>query len=124
MLLKRLDLPLKRLGLSLKRSDLSLERLDLSLKRSGLSLERSDLSLKRSGLSLKRSGLSLKLSGWSSESFKPKPEPERPGAVIYMHDSESQFLGTSMWTRFPLISKEIELPAWAAVVAISSAART
>jgi hypothetical protein len=41
-----------------------------------------------------------------------------------MHDSESQFLGTSMWTRFPLISKEIELPAWAAVVAISNAART
>jgi hypothetical protein len=41
-----------------------------------------------------------------------------------MHDSALQFLGTSMWTRLPLISKETELPAWAAVVAISNAART
>jgi len=24
--------------------------------------------------------------------LKPKPEPERPGAEIWMHDSESQFL--------------------------------
>ena len=41
-----------------------------------------------------------------------------------MQDSELQFLGA--WTRIlcPSIWKEIELPAWAAGVAISSAART
>ena len=37
--------------------------------------------------------------------LKPKPEPERPGAEICMHDSESQFLGTSMRT---LVSVDLE----------------
>jgi hypothetical protein len=56
--------------------------------------------------------------------LKPIPEPERPGAEIRRHDSESQFFGTSTRTPLPLISKAIELPAWAAVLAISNAART
>jgi hypothetical protein len=39
-----------------------------------------------------------------------------------MQDSWSQFFGASMWIFFPSISNETELPAWAAVLAISNAA--
>jgi hypothetical protein len=51
-------------------------------------------------------------------------EPEMEGAEILMQDSESQFLGASMRILCPSIWKEIELPAWADVVANSSAAST
>src|SRR5258708_4818056 len=62
-------------------------------------------------------------SSWLDFIFlKPKPEPERLGAETWMQDSESQFFGASMRILCPSISKEIELPACAAVVAISNAA--
>ena len=53
----------------------------------------------------------------------PKLESEMVGAEIWMQDSELQFLGASTRILCPSIWKEIE-PAWAAGVAISSAART
>ena len=60
--------------------------------------------------------------------FEPKPfrsispsEPEKPGAVILMQDSASQWRGASIWMRSPLIWK-VTPPAWAEVVAISNAA--
>src|SRR5258708_2959301 len=62
-------------------------------------------------------------SSWLDFIFlKPKPEPERLGAETWMQDSESQFFGASMRILCPSISKEIELPACAAVVAINNAA--
>jgi hypothetical protein len=48
--------------------------------------------------------------------------PDMPGAVTWMHDSDPQFRGASICTRCPLTWKEIPLPAWAAVLAINSAA--
>src|SRR5580692_10887076 len=64
----------------------------------------------------------------ASSSFDLKPlrplrlKPDRPWPEILMQDSWSQFFGASMWIFFPSISKETELPAWAAVLAISNAA--
>ena len=66
----------------------------------------------------------------SSSSFldlnplKPaKFEPDRLGAEILMQSSELQLRGASMRMRWPSIWKETELPpAWAEVVASSSAA--
>src|ERR1700730_3068828 len=64
----------------------------------------------------------------SSSSFDLKPlnplrlMPDRPWPEILMQDSWSQFFGASMWIFFPSISKETELRAWAAVLAIRNAA--
>src|ERR1700748_1373448 len=57
-------------------------------------------------------------------SFEDRPFrlPDTPGAVTWTQDSDPQFRGASMCTRCPLTWKEIPLPAWAAVLAISSAA--
>src|SRR4030095_13890478 len=64
----------------------------------------------------------------SSLSFEPKPLrsilpslPLKPGASIWMQDSELQPRGDSMRTRWPSIWIVTPLPAWAAVVAKSSA---
>ena len=57
--------------------------------------------------------------------LKPlKSATESPGAETLRQERVSQSFGASMWTLCPPISKEIELPAWADVVAISSAAMT
>jgi hypothetical protein len=61
----------------------------------------------------------------TSSSFDLRPlklKPERPGAEILRQDSWPQFFGASMRILCPSISKETELPAWAAVLAISNAA--
>src|SRR5882757_3544008 len=53
----------------------------------------------------------------------PKLESDRLGAEILMQSSELQLRGASMRMRWPSIWKETELPpAWAEVVASSSAA--
>jgi hypothetical protein len=52
-----------------------------------------------------------------------KSEPERLGADIWRQDSLSQFFGASMRILCPPIWSETPLPAWAAVLAISKAAR-
>src|SRR3954467_13240973 len=64
----------------------------------------------------------------SSLSFEPKPLrsilpslPLKPGASIWMHDSELQPRGDSTRTRWPSIWRVMLLPAWAAVVAKNSA---
>src|SRR5215470_14997606 len=64
----------------------------------------------------------------SSLSFEPKPLrsilpslPLKPGASIWMHDSELQPRGDSMRTRWPSIWIVTPLPAWAELVAKSSA---
>jgi hypothetical protein len=49
-------------------------------------------------------------------------KPERPLPEILMQDSSLQFFGASMWILRPSISKDTELPAWAAVLAIKNAA--
>src|SRR4051794_3745401 len=74
-------------------------------------------------------GAGFDVSATSSSSSKrldlkpPKLEPERLGAEILMQSSELQLRGASMRMRWPSIWKETELPpAWADVVASSSAA--
>ena len=74
-------------------------------------------------------GAGFDVSATSSSSSKrldlkpPKLEPERLGAEILMQSSELQLRGASMRIRWPSIWKETELPpAWADVVASSSAA--
>src|SRR5947208_4261969 len=58
-----------------------------------------------------------------SSLFELKPlKAERLGAEILRQDSSVQFFGASMRILCPSISKESELPAWAAVLAISNAA--
>src|SRR6266849_11186090 len=52
-----------------------------------------------------------------------KSEPERLGADICRQDSLSQSFGASMRILCPPIWRATELPAWAAVLAISNAAR-
>src|SRR5205809_630467 len=63
----------------------------------------------------------------SSLSFEPKPFrsilpslPLKPGASIWMQDSELQPRGDSTRTRWPSIWRVMLLPAWAAVVAKNS----
>src|SRR6185369_3058794 len=45
-----------------------------------------------------------------------RPFRLRPGAVILIQESASQFLGASTWILWPLISKVMPLPACAAVL--------
>src|SRR5689334_2703509 len=60
-----------------------------------------------------------------SSFFEPKPlrlNFEVLTPVIFRQSSDEQFFGASMWIFCPSITNEMPLPAWAAVLAINSAA--